>query len=46
MWHAIVNTGHIEAADDTLGPGYLQHSPALNSGGKTDQQLFAVLTDK
>jgi len=43
MWRTIVDAGHIEAADDMLASGYIQHSPVLRTGRKAFQQIFSVV---
>jgi predicted SnoaL-like aldol condensation-catalyzing enzyme len=43
MWRTIVDAGHIEAADQMLQPGYVQHSPVLRTGRKAFQEIFSVV---
>jgi predicted SnoaL-like aldol condensation-catalyzing enzyme len=43
LWRTIVDAGHIEAADDMLAPGYIQHSPVLRTGRKAFQEIFSVV---
>jgi predicted SnoaL-like aldol condensation-catalyzing enzyme len=43
MWRSIVNAGRIEAADEMLEEGYIQHSPVLRTGRAAFKQIFSVV---
>jgi predicted SnoaL-like aldol condensation-catalyzing enzyme len=43
MWRTIVNAGHVEAADEMLTEGYIQHSPVLRTGRKAFKEIFSVV---
>jgi len=43
MWRTVVDAGHIEAADQMLAEGYIQHSPVLRTGRKAFKEIFSVV---
>lgn len=46
MWRTVVDAGHIEAADEMLVEGYVQHSPVLRTGRKAFKEIFSVVPRK
>lgn len=43
MWRGIVNSGHVELADQMLTPGYIQHSPLLPTGREAFKSIFSAV---
>jgi predicted SnoaL-like aldol condensation-catalyzing enzyme len=43
MWRSIVNAGRIEAADEMLAEGYIQHSPVLRTGRAAFKEIFSAV---
>jgi predicted SnoaL-like aldol condensation-catalyzing enzyme len=43
MWRNVVNAGRVEAADEMLAEGYIQHSPVLRTGRSAFKQIFSVV---
>jgi predicted SnoaL-like aldol condensation-catalyzing enzyme len=43
MWRSIVNSGHVELADELLTEGYIQHSPLLPTGRAAFREIFSAV---
>ncbi|MEO8308451.1 MAG: nuclear transport factor 2 family protein [Pseudomonadota bacterium] len=43
MWRSVVDAGHVEAADQMLAEGYIQHSPVLPTGRSAFKQIFSTV---
>jgi len=43
MWRSIVNSGHVELADQMLAESYVQHSPLLPTGREAFKNIFSAV---
>ena len=43
FWRSVVNAGRVEAADELLTEGYIQHSPVLRTGRAAFKEIFSVV---